>query len=338
MGGVKSNQDAVHTPKRPWPLTLVDTNVWRYLVDSDSIEELNRAARDGCGQILACPAVLYEMLRFSDAALRRQLVKAICRSRWQRLMPETFYETAELKAEISRLHPEWLRELPDRRSYYRLYNDWNGSRGVWWRARTDPAREAAALGVVEEDHLDRGRADTLRLRSEIGDLVTFDTVTLDKWTSTFPLNPPGWDGDPVQTWRAQSMAYFVDALLNPATHQSKAALEWLAPWLDIPRIRQEIASFARMFLYDTEIEQLPRSWLRWALQVLQATRTTNAGTAVDNQIGAYLLDADYFVTGDKTFAAIVERVAQENVVKIARPVRVNTNDCLGALAELLRCS
>jgi predicted nucleic acid-binding protein len=43
---------------------LLDTNVWRYIVDLDSVEILNGAARDGCGQILACPAVLYEMLRF----------------------------------------------------------------------------------------------------------------------------------------------------------------------------------------------------------------------------------------------------------------------------------
>jgi hypothetical protein len=60
---------------------LVDTNVWRYLVNQDPVEIVYKAAKVSHGVILACPAVLYEMLRLEDAALRRALVKAICRSR-----------------------------------------------------------------------------------------------------------------------------------------------------------------------------------------------------------------------------------------------------------------
>ncbi len=67
------------------PRILVDTNVWRYIADAGALEVVNRAARDGNGRILACPAVLYESLRLKDASLRHRLVKAICRSRWSRL-------------------------------------------------------------------------------------------------------------------------------------------------------------------------------------------------------------------------------------------------------------
>ena len=101
---------------------LVDTNVWRYLIDLDSVEIINRAARDGRGQILACPAVLYEMLRLEDVPLRHGLVKAICRSRWVRLMPEAFEESADLQSEIARLRPRWLLPRPDLPAFRRLYN------------------------------------------------------------------------------------------------------------------------------------------------------------------------------------------------------------------------
>jgi predicted nucleic acid-binding protein len=60
---------------------LVDTNVWRYLIDLDALETIYRSAKGAHDLILACPAVLYEMLRLEDVSPRRRLIKAICRSR-----------------------------------------------------------------------------------------------------------------------------------------------------------------------------------------------------------------------------------------------------------------
>jgi hypothetical protein len=54
----------------PRPRVLVDTNVWRYLIDLDSLESVYRAAKRANGVILACPAVLYEMLRLKDDGFR----------------------------------------------------------------------------------------------------------------------------------------------------------------------------------------------------------------------------------------------------------------------------
>jgi len=87
------------------PRVLLDRNVWRYLIDLDALETVYRAAKGANGIILACPAVLYEMLRLEDAPLRQRLVKAICRSRWVRMMPEAFEESEDFRAEIGRLHP-----------------------------------------------------------------------------------------------------------------------------------------------------------------------------------------------------------------------------------------
>jgi hypothetical protein len=314
---------------------LVDTNVWRYVIDLQSLETINRAARDGRGQIVACPAVLYEMLRLEDDALRRRLVKAICRTRWVRSMPEAFEESADLQAEITRLRPEWILAKPDLPTFNSLYNDWHGSRGVWWRARVDPARAAAVLSASEGDRLVRSRKEAKDLRAQIGQITNFEKVPLDRWTTIFPLNPGGWDGDPVETWRASTMRYHIDAVLRPGSSQSPAAREWLEPWIDLSKMKRDLPSVTRLFLYETDSSRMPRSWLRWALQTLQATRKTSPGTPVDNQIGSYLVEADTFVTADKVFAAIVQRVADEAVVPVASPVLVSVETCVSKLVELL---
>jgi hypothetical protein len=334
MGCVQRPEISNRVPEQG-PGILIDTNVWRYIVDRHGLENLNRAARDGHGLVLACPAVLYEMFRLQDAPLRHKLIKAICRSRWLRLMPEAFEESADLQDEIARLRPHWIRDRPDLGAFRALYNDWHGPRGVWFRARTSPSQAAAVLSLIEGDRMTGMRGDAQELRVHFGRLTSFEQVTLTQWTSTFPLNPPGWDGDPVEAWRAQTMAYYFDTLFNPQTKNSLAPREWLEPWVDLVAISRDMPSFARLFLYETEVDRLPRSWLRWALKTLQATRKTSAGTPVDNQIGSYLVDADILVTADKIFDAIVRRLADESVIRVATPLLVTPENCVSELQRLL---
>lgn len=122
------------------PRSVLDPNVWHYLIDLDALETVYRAAKSANGVILACPAVLYEMLRLQDAPLRQRLVKAICRSRWVRMMPEAFEESEDFKAEIGRLRPQWL--LRDDRSMFKqaLHRLEGSSRRVVARARRSSSR------------------------------------------------------------------------------------------------------------------------------------------------------------------------------------------------------
>lgn len=313
---------------------LVDTNIWRYLVNNDEVESLYHAAKGRHAVILACPAVLYEMLRLDDLPLQKRLVKAICRSRWLRMMPEAFEESMEFLAEISRLRPQWILARPDERLFTRLHSDWSGRRGVWWRARTNPTEAARVLRIVEGDLILRARDDASRLRADMRHMATFDTVNLARWTTTFPLKPPGWKGDPVETWRATTMGYYIEGLFD--SRQPPAAREWLEPLVDLSAMRSDLASFARLMLYETQPDRMPRSWLRWALHTLQATRTTSPGTPVDAQIGSYLVDADFFVTADRAFLAITERLRREGRVPVAEPVRATERDALAVLINLLK--
>jgi hypothetical protein len=313
---------------------LIDTNVWRYIVENDELESLYRAAKHSQGVILACPAVLYEMLRTGDTVLRKQLVRAICRARWQRMMPDAYEESMELFAEISRLRSHWLLPTPDERRFNDLRNDWASRSGVWRRSQADPSRVARTLRLIEGDFMSRARDDAYQRRDDFREVLTFEMVTLDRWTTTFPLEPDGWDGEPVETWRAATLAYYVEAWFS-TTPQSTTAQEWLEPRVDLAAVLRELPSFARLLLYETEADRLPRNWLRWAFSTLQATLRASPGTPADTQIGSYLKDADCFVTADKTFVAIVRRIRDEGNVVIAEPIRVTPSDSLDALLSLL---
>ena len=242
----QSRSSSMRIPSRP--RVLLDSNVWRYLIDLDELETVYRAAKGANGVILACPAVLYEMLRLENAPLRQRLVKAICRSRWVRMMPEAFEESEDFKTEIGRLRPQWLLHGVDRSMFNSLYNDWKGPRGVWRRARVDPSLASTVLRAVEGNDLERGRSESHELRAQIGGITTFEKVKLDRWTSTFPLNPPGWDGSPVETWRAEALRFYITALLVPDGGQSPATREWLESWINLPSIRNNLSSLGAALL------------------------------------------------------------------------------------------
>jgi len=122
---------------------LLDTNIWRYIVDHDALGVIQQAARKSRHRIVIAPAVVYEALRTGDPGLRAAMVAAMTLPCWKRLMPEAFSESEEIKAEVERLRPDWLRRSNDLSMYRRLRYDWTRSRGGFWdRARYDTARES----------------------------------------------------------------------------------------------------------------------------------------------------------------------------------------------------
>tara|TARA_B100000378_G_C18000592_1_gene397062 strand:+ start:123 stop:647 length:525 start_codon:yes stop_codon:yes gene_type:complete len=146
---------------------------------------------------------------------------------------------------------------------------------------------------------------------------TFETVSFDI-QDVAPEGTPGWDGMPFDLWRAHAEHRWRSAL----DRGRGADFDWLAPWL----VREiDGAEWLSMWLREITPEQVPRAWFRWAFQHLQATRATNSGTPVDNQIATYLRECDLFVTADKAFAACVERIRPHAPAALGRGLRIRAN-------------
>ena len=140
---------ARHRPKLAGKRSfLLDTNVWRYVVDQRAQVALRSAARASGSDFLVTPAVVFETLRMGDAGLRDTFVRLMTDPRFVRLMPEAYTESWEILEEIERVRPEWLRQAPDLRSFDRLYKNWSRrSGGFWAGARVIRERRPASWSV-----------------------------------------------------------------------------------------------------------------------------------------------------------------------------------------------
>lgn len=303
---------------------LLDSNIWRHIAERDAAEDLRRAARSGGNEVLIAPAVVYEALRTPDRRLRLQLAKVMTRASWVRLRPEVHEECMELLEEIRRLRPYWCLAKQDLKAYWAQLADWESNRGFWYRARTRPDVVAGHMVLIEGNMMDVAREEAKRNREAVRTLGTFETIRLSTLSALPLTNLPGWQGDPIESWRLDSLVHYTATLLEPrADGRTSATEDWLAPWVDIEAIRRDRTSWNRLFLYDLSSDRMRRNWLRWAFRIVQASRRTTPGTPGDNQLASYLIDADRFVTADRGFADAVSKVAVQVRFTMAAAVTVD---------------
>ena len=289
------------------PTLALDSNVWRYVIDANGVEELRRISRSANVAIVVLPAVLYETLRLPDTAMRRKIIEAQTRQTWLRVMPEAYSEAEELRLAIGRLRPEWLHPQPDLREWHKLRADWQYA--TWTRARrqtkmvADFLHDDAPIGASE---LDRARKESHEARKEtirIG--VTFGAVKIERLESWFTEPVPGWDGQKFEAWRVEGLNRWMPTLSG---HDRGAYADWILPWLQPDILHQDFASWVRFWTRDVTRSDLPRQWIRNLMRFTASTRKVSPGSPVDIQISTYLFDCDWFCTGDAVFVECIEKI------------------------------
>jgi hypothetical protein len=224
-------------------------------------------------------------------------------------MPEAFSEAEELKTEIRRARPHWVRSQPDLAWYRRLRFDWIRREGGFWsRARTAPEKEHAAITGLGRDTLEQAREHALEQRKAqlFSDRKLYGASLKDIKAS--PIGSlDGWDGEPVEFWRFSGMQVFSAALRDPST----TYFEWTAGEINLSLALGNPADWSRFWLYDLRLQRMRRCWLRAAFEFMQAYHKVTDGTPVDAQLATYLVEADIVISADKTFVMMAERCHQE---------------------------
>ena len=291
---------------------LLDSNVWRYIVDARALPDVMRAARVSKHKILVAPAVLYEAAQTANRDTRNVLLSAMSLPLWKRIMPEAYSESEEVKAEVTRLRPEWLRQIPDPVAFNRFRHDWTRVRGgAWERIKKDV--ELLKLGDAATRAQARTQAQELR-----ADALDWPASWRDSPLTAVSMRPSfsirGWDSTPFEPWRFDAM----NAFRTSMSTEGHPAVDWLEGVIDLQLMLFQLPSLTRFWLGDVETRRMPRHWLRWAFEFLQRQHKVSDGTPVDTQIGTYLVDADVMLSADKVFVRIATRVKEDAPFPLAQ--------------------
>lgn len=191
---------------------ILDTNIWRYLLDADALKPLHQLSRQRKLTVMLPPATAFEMARTVDSALRVRMITAILNPEWQRMMPEAYTESLEIVNEIRRCRPQWMLPTADKHRFQPLFRDWKAKNGFWRRLKEQPEVFSDVLkSAVEAVHPAAVRQAYGRREDFMaGDLTM--TAHLDSWEAELKRPRTGWNGDKVGAWRAETMNAMEHAL------------------------------------------------------------------------------------------------------------------------------
>ncbi|BEP62334.1 hypothetical protein GmRootV213_28880 [Variovorax sp. V213] len=311
---------------------LLDTNVWRYIVDTGALPRLQQAARKSRHKVVVAPAVVYEALRTGDRSVRTALVRALALPDWTRLMPEAYSEAMEVRDEVFRVRPQWQRAPADTTLQRRLQFDWKRSRNGFWH-RVVHAMDREASNVAQTNLLDLARADTRKIREDAKQLPrSMQDFKLTELRAQ-PLGPmQGWDGDWLDMWRIQALACWLTALAD-AHHPYE---QWIGGEVIMNFLGVQSSDLVKFWFYDVSTERMPRQWLRTAIGFQQRFHKVTDGTPADAQLGTYLVEVDLLLSADKNLVRIAQRCHREAPFPVADAQLVPANDALEAVLTALR--
>lgn len=293
-----------NTPKRNGiRRALLDTNIWRYVVDNNAQGALIRAARHGSYDVQIAPGVLYETLRLKDAPLRANLVRLMTNPCFRRLMPEAYSESMEILREIKRVRPDWLREKPNLQFFDRLKKDWARKTGGFWvRCERSPESEARYVTQMEDGLMEIAKSQAQYARKEMMDIGWKNNPPMNKTLAGFNFPVPGWRGDLVEAWRIDSLVSMTYSLAR----QGHAYRDWIAPFVELDDGLLPSAAWGEFWLYLSDKTRLQRQWLRWAHSFAQRFRKVTPGSPGDTQLSTYFVETDVVVTADRALLDILE--------------------------------
>jgi hypothetical protein len=288
---------------------LLDTNVWRYLVDSESQDNLYRIAQRSKVKVTVCPGVVIETLRMEKSALRKKIIETLTRGCWERLMPDAFLECEDVRREMVRTHPEWELDAKDVTRYRRLRYDWVRSKGGFWSHVRDHTDDVAARYRMDNSSiLDEARAQAHEIRSSIvtsGNKIMTSRSLKDVTGSWTTING---DRVVVDLWRF----YAVQVWANTLKIMDSPFRQWMGCQLNVELILNHyIFDFVKFWEHEAQVESVPREWLRAAVWALQSERKVTNGNPMDSAIGVHLVDVDFVVSADKNFVSIVNQCHEQ---------------------------
>lgn len=295
---------------------LLDSNVWRYLVDAGAIGTLRRALSGSRHVVAIAPSVFYEAAHTGDQRLRNELLTTMKSPTWKRLMPEVYSEAEELKGEVRRLHPEWLRAPADLSLIRRLRHDWRRVRGGNWdRISADPA----ILQRGDASMLEVARAEAEGARENAAQWPpSWRDASLTSILAEFSAPRTGWSGERIEPWRISGMTVLEKTFVT----QGHAMMEWLSGEVNVEMMRFQPSAMTKFWLNEVELLRMPRHWLRWAFEFLQSQYKVTPGTPADAQLGTYLVDVDLFLSADKGIVRIAQKCKSDAPFKLANSLLV----------------
>jgi hypothetical protein len=302
----------------------LDTNIWSFLAEHDEGAAFQRFIADNDITVVIPPGTLLEAMRTKNPERRAQIIGTLTSGSRHYLRSDAALEGDEVISEVKRLRPAWLRNWPRTDVVASLDAFW--TKRIWRLARQHPER----LIAVDESmgSRDRDLIVANQRRNQNGIREMRNTDQRGEWkqlnftemqVANMPGTPSevlaGWpNAERVDAWRVHSMGIYWRLLVvvrkrAPWTREDTTDADWIGAYVDLDKLSKDRADFNRFWYSEVAVSNMPRNWLRWAIDVAQWERRISSSNPGDAQQGSWLVDCDIYLTADRRFADVLRMIA-----------------------------
>ncbi|MFI5840861.1 hypothetical protein ACIA8K_14255 [Catenuloplanes sp. NPDC051500] len=303
---------------------------WSYLGDEGTAKDFDAEVKRRKSKIVMAPSTLIEVVRLSNPEVRQKIIQTLTSGPRHRLTTEVHLECLEVVSEAKRVRPKWLHQVYNAGRISSLNTYW--TKTIWSEAVNDSQRlytyETSRL--PERDLLtSRQRETRKQILQDKFDIRPLTALTADLSADTIPAEfMEGWPGHPVEAWRVMSWTLYWNQLVRVPvraiiTKEDRTVADWAGAYLKLESIRSEKADFLRFWATDVELSNMPRNWLRWAVNVMQMNSKVTPGNPADEQHSAYLVDCDVYLSADANYVKILNEVRTDAPFSFAEPCLVS---------------
>ena len=310
---------------------LLDTNIWRYIVDAGWENKLLPIISRSNIRICIAPAIVIETLRMSDISTRRKIIEFQTRDCWDRLMPDAFLECEDVKREMMRFHPEWKLKTKNINLFRKLRYDWVRAKGGFWeKVRKETDKVAEQYKRQDSSSLNEVRGQLRDVRKSVSENGTrmLNTTSLANWKGSWREMDTAEKVE-VDAWRGYAVTIWSNMLSRGSSFK-----QWLGCELDLVLLLNYGAlDFVKFWQVEVKAENVPREWIRAVIYGMQSERKVTDGNPTDSSISIHAIDVDLIISADKNLITMLNWLHSEAPFKTAEGILVRAGN--SGVEELL---
>jgi hypothetical protein len=302
-----------------------DTNIYRFIRATNEIDQVAALLDTRDCMLLASSGNLFETYAITPPKERsKELSVLVTLADDYESHPESWFHALELRREIKRLRPKWLRAVSSKR---RLREFLQGHRERWKEAQRGMMPGPDAYDIFRRDS-ERGvnniRDTQKSLRQGLRESTGF--TLYGPWGDPMPVAMD----DPEVFWRLDCLQVWYNAIEIGAS-ASRDYADWLNPYLRSGCFRDH--SYPSFWLTEVNNSALPLNRLTSLIAFYQLQKKITHGNAADQIHASHWLTSDLFVTADRAFHNILTEVATKHYPYRTKPALIDRS-ATSALGQL----
>src|ERR1017187_2377110 len=296
-----------------------DTNIYRFIRATGDTAAVVRALTEHDCMLTASSGNLFETYAIQSHDDRKQELKVIVALADEyEHHPVSWLHALELRREIKRLRPKWLRVIVNNRAIRDIRDFLQAHRAEWEEAQEGIMPDPDSYAVYRRDYeggVQRGRNFQKNLRRELPNPELRVTLTTPAVTA-LPVDMT----NPEVYWRVESLQSWYNAI----EHHSPASRDyddWLGPYLRPGCFRDP--TYHSCWLTEVRNEALPLNRLTGLVSFYQLQQKITHGNAEDRLHATHWFASDLFITADRAFHDVLTTTATNHYPNRPLPVLID---------------